>query len=135
MTIGERGIFRYNLESQTFEKVEKARPLVVEAPFVTSDEMEPTQSHADGQYYTSKTRLRETYKVSRPEAPYGYIERGDEPVKTEYTRPTEPNEDDIRDDVARALNLIKYGMAPASEKDKEIWKREQRQMQEYKRSR
>ena len=129
MTTGERGFFRYNKDADSFEAIDKPKPIVVEAPFVVTDEMSALQNYADGNYYTSKARFREATRRPREEAPYGYIERGDEPIRTEYAKPPEPDIDDIRDDTAKALNLIRYGMAPASEMDKEIWKREQRQLE------
>lgn len=51
------------------------------APMVISDTLEPTQSMADGKYYTSKAALRATYKPSGNPDGISYVEVGNEQVK------------------------------------------------------
>lgn len=49
-------------------------------PMVIGDGMEPTQSMVDGEYYTSKTALRATYKPSGNAKGESFIEVGNDPA-------------------------------------------------------
>lgn len=51
------------------------------APMVVGDSIEPTRSMADGKYYTSKSRLRGTYKPNGNPNGNSYIEVGTEALK------------------------------------------------------
>jgi hypothetical protein len=49
-------------------------------PMVISDHIEPVQSMADGNYYSSKSSLRKTYKPSGNPEGASYVELGNEKV-------------------------------------------------------
>lgn len=124
-----RGHFIWDTETCSFKEYEpKYQPMAADAPFVVTDEMAPTLSHADGKYYTSKSKLRREYKR------LGVVETGGRP---KWKPPTKLKSDinGIRDSVAKALNDARYGMAPLTEREKELCKQENRKFQEYKRMR
>jgi hypothetical protein len=115
--LGFRGRLRYDRDLGKVVPVTEKEKKVVNAPVVIVDEVEPFMSHADGQMYTSKRKYRRSLREQ------GYIEVGTEKIKP-WQRP-EVDRDEIREDVKEAERLIKYGMAPLSERDKEKLKREE----------
>lgn len=124
---GRRGVWRWNKESGTFEKVEKVS-IVVNAPAVITDEIPPTLSMTGtDKVYTSKARLRAEYKE------LGYVETGGELLPM-ATPDREKKRREIRDSIAKALNDNKYGMAPITEREREQVKEEERQWNRYKSS-
>ncbi len=79
-------------------------------PMLITDSIEPTQSMADGKFYTSKTALRRTY---RPEGnPQGveYIEVGNN------QDPTIPKSGNVKRDKAKNREIIERAMADADNK-------------------
>lgn len=49
-------------------------------PYAITDTIEPTQSMADGRFYTSKAALRATYRPSGNPQGNSYVEVGNEPL-------------------------------------------------------
>jgi hypothetical protein len=116
---GRRGIWRWNKATGEFEQVDKPKPLTL-APAVITDEIPPTMSMTGtDKVYTSKSALRREYKEM------GFVETGGElhqgkPVDKEAHRR------EIRETVMKAMNDARYGMAPLTERDKELHLREKR---------
>lgn len=98
------------------------------APFVQGDEIPPTESYAspEGLIFTSKSALRAHYKE------HGFEDTGGSHIKSDRERQAALKElkkqhrADLETDVQMSINKLKYGMAPLTEKDKEICKREAR---------
>lgn len=79
------------------------------APMLINDTMEPTQSMVDGQYYTSKSQLRSTYKPSGNKEGKRYVEMGTDPSITKpYKRP-KPDRESIKASVRTAFSKAGLG--------------------------
>lgn len=81
------------------------------APMLVGDTIEPTQSMADGRFYTSKAALRNTYKPSGNPDGKRYVEVGNDPSVTApkpFKRP-KPKRADIRAAVGRAFSQAGLG--------------------------
>lgn len=126
---GERGKFRFNKESGTWEPYVEPPPVEVNAPTIITDEMLPTESPLTGKIFTSKRRLLDHYKA------HGYIcTWGEQPKGPE--RPTEAQvEAELRDDIEKAMHMVKNNAAPLTEKEKELCKEEERNYQAFKKRR
>jgi len=102
---------------------EPSPPKEVNAPYVHSDEIQPTMSHAtsEGLMFESKSKLRAHYKQ------HGYEERGCAP---EYKLPERPKPDreQIRRDVEKSYYDIKYDRVPISERERQVCREEQRKL-------
>lgn len=123
--IGRRGIWRWNKETEQFEEVKK-KIVIVNAPAVITDEIPPTLSMTGtDNIYTSKSRLRAEYKAM------GFVETGGE-ILPMAQPDREKRRREIRESVEKAINDNKYGMAPISEREKEIVKEEERVWNNYK---
>lgn len=59
----------------------------IPVPHFISDTMEPTQSMADGRFYTSKAAMRATYKPSGNPQGVSYAEVGNEWQNKPYVPP------------------------------------------------
>lgn len=124
---GRRGMWRWNKESGQFEEVIK-KAVVVNAPAVITDEIPPTLSMTGtDNVFTSKARLRAEYKAM------GFVETGGE-ILPMAQPDREKRRREIRETVEKALNDNKYGMAPISEREREIVKEEERVWNRYKNS-
>ncbi|RUX96155.1 MULTISPECIES: hypothetical protein [unclassified Mesorhizobium] len=90
---------------QVFRKVETARPKrsALPAPMISTDTMPETQSMLDGNYYTSKSALRATYRAA------GVEEIGNDPAR--YRRKPKPKVDRkaIKDSVQKAKARFERG--------------------------
>jgi hypothetical protein len=78
----------------------KARPLgprsSLTCPYVVSDTMDPVQSQLDGRMYTSKSRLRETYRAA------GVVEVGNDPARFAKPKKPKPDRKAIRESLLKA---------------------------------
>ena len=123
-----RGIWVYDRATGKCRKIEEPKKIEVDAPWVKTDEIPPTESMAtpNREMFTSKARLREHYRQ------HGFIETGGE----RFTPPKPPKADpeEIRNDVAKALNDLRWGNVPITEKQRELCKQEQRMLEQYKRN-
>jgi hypothetical protein len=65
-----------------YRKVDRTERAVssLPSPMIISDHIEPVQSMADGNYYSSKSSLRKTYKPSGNPEGVSYTELGTEKV-------------------------------------------------------
>jgi hypothetical protein len=119
----ERGWFHWNKETNQLERLEFGPVKVVNAPYVITDEMPPTMSMTGtDKIYTSKRAIRQEYKD------LGFREIGD---SKNLGPPPCPRDaairgEAMRDTIARAKNDIKYNNAPATERQKQFWKDEER---------
>lgn len=101
------------------------------APWVQGDEIPPTESMATAnrEIFTSLSKLKAHYKQ------HGYVMTGGDHLSTKMTNTPQTfykaDRQEIRDEVAKALNDIRWGNAPISERERESCKREQRMYQEY----
>lgn len=81
------------------------------APMLINDTMEPTQSMVDGKFYTSKAKMRATYKPSGNREGKRYTEVGDDPsIMSPKPRPkTKPDRAAIKASVGRAFSQAGLG--------------------------
>lgn len=86
-------------EPQPIRKARSALPM----PFIIGDTMEPTQSMLDGRTYTSKSRLRQTYREA------GVVEVGNEPIRPPPAPRTRVDRRDVRVAVERAFSKAGLG--------------------------
>lgn len=133
----ERGEWRYDLESDQLVPHERMQ-VQVSAPFVITDEIPPTESMVDESraIFTSKAKLRGYMREYNARHGTDYVETGDvreQPKPKPIDR--EARRREILDDAARAANLVKYGMAPLTEREREQCLREDREYERYKRER
>lgn len=103
------------------------------APNVQDDTIPPTVSHAteEGLVFTSLSKLKEHYKQHGFEMTGGDHFTGKGIADWKY----KADREDLRRDVEKSLNKIKWGMAPISEKERELCKSEEREFQAYRRRR
>jgi hypothetical protein len=101
-----------------------------EVSFVVSDEIAPTVSHAtdEGKVFTSKRALRAHYRE------HGCIEVGGEKATPVQVKRYVPDPKEIRDTVTKALNDLRWGNVPISEREKELCKQEMRKLEQYRRN-
>lgn len=124
---GERGLFVLNRQTRKLERVERQKKPEVNAPFVITDEIDPTMSMTGtDKVHTSKATLRREYRE------LGFIETGGEKEKPP-TRDIEKEREQRREHVAKALNDLRWGNVPIDERSREHNLREEREWQEYKR--
>lgn len=124
----ERGHWAYDKETRTFRPITEVKRKEVELPFVQTDEIPPTLSHAtdEGLVFTSKRKLYDHYKA------HGMVVR-EKGMNARPPEPYKPDPREIREQAAKALNDLRYGNVPVSEKERECNKREQRALEEFKR--
>lgn len=72
-------------------------------PMVITDDMDPVQSQLDGRFYTSKSRLRETYRAA------GVTEVGNDPARNKPFVKPKPDRKAIRDTTEKAIARFKRG--------------------------
>lgn len=121
---GERGLWRYNKETKSLDKIEQAPKIVTHA--VHTDEIPPTMSMTGSdRWFTSKSALRRHYREE------GYREVG-EILPAPKPKTKEERRAEIRETVMKVENDLKYGMAPISEKERERSLREEREWTKYK---
>ena len=72
------------------------------APFVISDVMDETLSHADGRHYTSKSKY---YKAVK-EAGCEVVGNDSSYMNPKPRKPFEPDKEDIRQDLKRAIAKV-----------------------------
>lgn len=73
------------------------------APMVIGDTMEPVQSMLDGQFYTSKSRLRATYRAA------GVTEVGNDPARLRPRERPKPDRKSIRRTLQKAASDFEQG--------------------------
>lgn len=76
-------------------------------PFVVSDTMEPVQSMVDGRFYTSKAKMRASYRAA------GVVEVGNDPQRFKPKAKTKPDRTAIRQSVRKAFEMHATGVRPA----------------------
>jgi hypothetical protein len=85
---------------QVYRRVDNSPPAArsgLPFPMVISDEMDAVQSQLDGHYYTSKSRLRETYRAA------GVTEVGNDPARNKPFVKPKPDRKAIRDTTEKAI--------------------------------
>lgn len=122
-----RGEWRYDLETDML--VPHERMLAPRIHSVITDEIPPTLSMTGSdKTYTSKRKLRAEYRD------LGFVETGGEQLRPKKID-REERRRQIREDVEKANNLVKYGMAPLTDKEREQCLREDRSYLEFKKTR
>lgn len=119
---GERGRFVYNQKTGTMDKTEKPKKLIVEAPAVLPDSMEPIESYATP--FREVFDSRSAYRRHLQE--HGFRESGGEHFKDWERKKEEDPEKDIREDIEKSYYDVKYDRVEFSEQEKENHRREQR---------
>ena len=122
-----RGHWKYDRATRTFIPITQAPKLEAAAPFIQTEEIPPTMSHAtdEGLMFTSKKKLLEHY------AAHGMAVR-EKGMCAKQPEPYKADPKEIRETAAKALNDLRWGNVPLSEAEKERCRREQRALQEYK---
>jgi hypothetical protein len=88
--------------------VEKPRPLTT---MIITDEQEPLMSHADGKIYTSKSRMRGSYRD------LGFVELGnDEPSNEPWVEPNRRK--NIEETIEKTINQLRWDEIEFTEKEK-----------------
>lgn len=122
---GVRGTFYHNPETGRFDIYEPPKARTGHHAYITTDEIPPTVSPVDGKtVFTSKKRLFEHYKEHGYECTYGEIHK-------EAPR-YEPNEAEMREDLERIENQLRWGEIPFSEEEREQCRRENEEYRKYK---
>jgi hypothetical protein len=122
---------RFKWDKETQQMVEIGDNLPADLHYVQDDSIPPTVSHAtsEGLVFTSRSKLNEHYRQNGFVCTGGAHLTGRGAGENRY----KADRDAIRRDVEIALNKIKWGMAPISEREKERCSQEERAYQEYKR--
>lgn len=124
---GERGTFVYNKETGQVERFEKkAKYVAVSAPTIIKDEIiGGIESPLTGEKYYSRSQLMKHYKEN------GYEVTGGDHFT--FKQPEIPKADynEIREDVEKALNDIRWGNVPISERERQLIMEEERQWENY----
>lgn len=110
----ERGLFVRNKKTGKYEKVDKKPKAIPESvgPYIVKDEiLDGIESPLTGQKYYSYSAYKQHLKEN------GYRISGEKPKMTHYGVP-KANLDEIREDAAKALNDLKWGNVPLTEKEK-----------------
>lgn len=120
-----RGHWVWDKEQHKFVEFGKKKK-DVNAPAIIGDEIEPTMSMTGSdKIYTSKSALRREYKEM------GYVEVGEVIRHTPPKIDKEKRRREIREDLEKTLNDLRYGNIPVSEKERAKCKEEERQYQAY----
>lgn len=69
-------------------------------PYLASDTMEPVQSMLDGKFYTSKSKLRATYRAA------GVVEVGNDPARLRPKPKPKPDRAAIRKSLKKAAEIV-----------------------------
>ena len=98
-----------NKATGAFEPFNRDAP--VKMPRInTSDEQEPTLSMADGKMYTSKAKMRESYKPGGNPQGATFVEIGDDQsYKKQVEANRKPDENKIREATERAFADLNAG--------------------------
>jgi hypothetical protein len=127
-----RKIYYWNAKTMQMQERPVYRPPDVNAPFVQGDEIPPTISHAtdEGRVFESRSALYAHYKE------HGFECTGGDHMTGRGVRDYQHRSDinEIRADLHEQARQIKWGMAPCNEKQREIWNREERNYENYRRS-
>lgn len=75
-------------------------------PRIISDTMEPVQSMVDGRIYTSKAKIRASYRAA------GVVEVGNDPQRMKPKAKTKPDRNAIRQSVRKAFEMHASGVRP-----------------------
>ncbi len=124
---GERGIFVYNKETQQMERfVKKSRSHDNASATIIRDEMlDGVESPLTGEKYYSRSALLKHYKEN------GYRVTGGDHFTHKLPEVPKANYDEIREDVEKALNDIRWGNVPISEQERQRIMEEERQWNQY----
>lgn len=125
-----RGKFHYDailgewVDEEFYRDYQRENPPERKAPMVIMDTMTPTQHMVDCKFYDSKSAFRAATKK------YGYVETGVQPVKQKGPRTSynDAERAQLRADVEKSVQEVKYNQAPLTELDKERCKIINRQM-------
>ena len=79
------------------------------APMLISDNLEPTQSMVDGQYYTSKAALRSTYLPSGNKEGARFVEIGGDAAITKPSPKPKPDRNAVKAAVGKAFSQAGLG--------------------------
>jgi hypothetical protein len=81
------------------------------SPMIISDTIEPTQSMADGKFYTSKAAIRATYKPSGNKDGKSYIEVGNDSsvVNPKPFKRPKPDRKEVRKSIEKAFSRVGIG--------------------------
>lgn len=100
--------FRKAANSQLLARSDLPAPLIM-----GSDTIEPTQSMADGRYYTSKSSMRHSYKASGNPQGVQYTEVGNDPAWKRMERPQpKPDHEGVKQAIEKAQARVNRGEKP-----------------------
>lgn len=85
-----------------------ARRSDLPCPYLASDTMEPVQSMVDGQFYSSKAKMRASYKAA------GVVEVGNDPARLKQQPKPASDRKAIRKSIEKAFEMHASGVRPTS---------------------
>jgi hypothetical protein len=124
----KRGLWKWDAAKGKLVACEQKPRLKWVAPAIQTDEIPETESMAtaDREIFTSKAKLMRHYKE------HGFhVKESGECSKLPSKPKLDPKE--LREDLAKTLNDLRWGNIPLTDKEKELCKQEERATQEYKR--
>lgn len=123
---GVRGKFFWNPETQEMQALPYERKRTGHHAYVMTDEIPETESMAtaDRRYFTSKKKLFQHYKENGYECTFGEFHK----EAPKYI----PDEREMREDLERIENDIRWGNIPFTEEEKVACNRENRMYQNWK---
>ncbi len=127
MSIGIRGKWTWDAEKNCLIDYVEPPKKEVNAPYVITDEiMGGIRSMADRLTYTSKKKLRDSYKR------LGFVEVGNEEIKPEVSEPwnDERYMEQLEADLEKSYYQCRDGMAEVTELDREMFKIMDKQIEE-----
>lgn len=90
--------------------------------YVQQDTRDPFVSHVNGKTFDSMSAYKRHLKQE------GYEIKGGERLPPVPGSDLKANSEDIRADTERAAQLIKWGMAPSTSEERELWEQENRKI-------
>ena len=122
-----RGHWVWDKDQHCFVEFGKKK-IEVNAPSIITDEIEPTMSMTGSdKIHTSKSTLRREYKEK------GFVETGGDHLGAKpEVEDKEKYRKELRDDIEKTLNDLRWGNIPIPEKERQLCLEEERQWEAYK---
>lgn len=118
--VGERGSWVYDKATGKLRKLPE-RPKPGPRIYVQQDTRDAFESPITGEMFDSMSAYRRHLRE------HGYFEKGGERAKRPEGFDLKVDEDEVYEDVQLAAQQIKWGMAPSTSDEREIWEKEERE--------
>ena len=125
-------IAKWNKDLKKVVWHEKESQVEIDAPFVQDDTIPPTESlaTAEGKVFDSMSQLKRHYKHNGYEMTGGDHLTGKGVLDFKFKSDLQ----DIRSDILEAKRKIEWGMAPVTEREREICHREEMRYKTFKKN-